>query len=245
MHKLNVLIVDDEPMAQKILEIYCEKLQSIEIVAICNNAIEAMSYIQNTKIDLIFIDINMPEITGVDFVKSIKSPASIVFTTAYSEYAVESYNLSALDYLLKPISFERFLTTVNKASKIHQKNLAVPETLVDDRILIKDNSIFVKSNGKRVRIELNNLLYVEGLKDYVKLCLGEEKIIVHGSLKKIETYISRHKIFVRVHKSYIVNTTKIKEFDRDEIKLQVDNIVIPIGQTYYNDLEQAISGKKY
>lgn len=245
MHKLNVLIVDDEPMAQKILEIYCQKLQSIAIVAICNNAIEAMSYIQNAKIDLIFIDINMPEITGVDFVRSLKGPASIVFTTAYSEYAVESYNLSALDYLLKPISFERFLTTVNKASKIHQMNLAATENLVEDGILMKDNSIFVKSNGKRVRIELNNVLYVEGLKDYVKLCLEEEKIIVHGSLKKIETYISKHKIFVRVHKSYIVNTTKIKEFDREEIKLQVDNIVIPIGQTYYNDLEQAISGKKY
>ena len=245
MYKLAVLIVDDEPMAQKILEIYCQKLQNIEVVAICNNALEAMSYIQTTKIDLIFIDINMPEITGIDFVKSMKTPANIVFTTAYSEYAVESYNLNALDYLLKPISFERFLTTVNKALGTHPVSPATPEIAAKEGVLTKDHSIFVKSNGKRVRVELNNLLYIEGLKDYVKLCFKDEKIVVHGSLKKIETYISKHKVFVRVHKSYIVNTSKIKEFDSEAIKLQVDNITIPIGHTYYNDLENAISGQKY
>jgi two-component SAPR family response regulator len=117
MNKLNVLIIDDEPMAQTILEIYCQKIQTIHVVALCKNAMEAMPYLQSEKIDLLFIDINMPEITGIDFVKSVKEPVNIIFTTAYSEYAVESYSLNALDYLLKPISFERFVAAVNKAFK--------------------------------------------------------------------------------------------------------------------------------
>lgn len=245
MTKLNVLIVDDEPMAQKILEIYCQRIPGIQVVAICNNAIEAMPQLQDSKVDLIFIDINMPEITGIDFVKTLKGKTPIIFTTAYSEYAVESYNLNALDYLLKPISFERFFTAIGKALNQKQETQAESENPTEESILEADNSIFVKSNGKRVRVDLDELLYVEGLKDYVKLCTKEEKIIVHGSLKKIETYISKHKLFVRVHKSYIINITKIKDFDSEEIRLRGDSTVIPVGQTYYNDLENAISGKKY
>lgn len=243
MTKLNVLIVDDEPMAQKVLEVYCAKLPDIQIAGVCNNAVEARSYLQQGGVDLVFIDINMPELSGIDFVKTMQNNAGIIFTTAYSEYAVESYTLNAIDYLLKPISFERFLTAIGKA-QLALKALGSGATS-DEGILTADNSIFVKSNGKRVRIDLDELLYVEGLKDYVKFCLRNEKIVVHGSLKKIETYMERYRNFVRVHKSYLVNITKIKEFDSQEIKLQVDNILIPVGQTYYNDLEKSISGKKY
>ncbi len=245
MSKLKVLIVDDEPMAQKILEIYCQRIPAIQVQAICNNAIEAMPHLQNTAIDLVFIDINMPEITGIDFVKSLSVKTNIVFTTAYSEHAVESYTLNALDYLLKPISFERFFSTVSKALKQKQDGAAEPVSSSEDTIIETDNSIFVKSNGKRVRVDLDELLYVEGLKDYVKLCTKDEKIIVHGSLKKIESYISKHKVFVRVHKSYIININKIRDFDSEEIRLRGDETVIPVGQTYYADLENAISGKKY
>ena len=245
MNKLNILIIDDEPMAQTILEIYCQKVQTINVVALCKNAVEAMPYLQSEKIDLLFIDINMPEITGIDFVKSIKDPVNIIFTTAYSEYAVESYSLNALDYLLKPISFERFVAAVNKVFKAQSEGKTSAEDSKEESFLVLDNSIFVKSNGKRVRVDLNELLYIEGLKDYVKFCLKEEKIIVHGSLKKIETYFADHKSFVRVHKSYMVNISKIKEFDSQEIKLVVEEIIIPVGQTYYNDLEKAISGRKY
>lgn len=239
MTKLNVLIVDDEPMAQKVLEVYCAKIPDIHVSGVCSNAVEAMSFLQEGQVDLVFIDINMPEISGIDFVRSMKNRTGVIFTTAYSEYAVESYTLNALDYLLKPISFERFLTAIAKA----QQSLKASGS--DDLLSTADNAIFVKSNGKRVRIDLDELLYIEGLKDYVKFCLREEKIVVHGSLKKIETYIARYKNFVRVHKSYLVNITKIKEFDSQEIRLQVNNILIPVGQTYYSDLEEAISGKKY
>lgn len=245
MNKLNVLIIDDEPLAQTILEIYCQKFQDINVVALCKNAIEAMPYLQENKVDLIFIDINMPEISGIDFVKSMTDSPNIIFTTAYAEYAVESYNLNALDYLLKPISFDRFLSSVNKALKIRQEKISLQDDAKEELILNADNSIFVKSNGKRVRIDLDELLYIEGLKDYVKFCLKSEKIVVHGSLKKIETYFTKHKLFVRVHKSYMVNITKIKEFDSQEIKLLIDEISLPVGQTYYNDLEKAISGKMY
>lgn len=245
MNKLNVLIIDDEPMAQTILEIYCQKFEDITIVGLCKNAIEAMHYLKNNVVNLIFIDINMPEISGIEFVKSMKEPPSIIFTTAYTEHAVESYNLNSLDYLLKPISFDRFLTAINKAFKIHQTKVSTQDDPKEEFILNSDNSIFVKSNGKRVRVDLDELLYIEGLKDYVKFCLKSEKIIVHGSLKKIETYFAKHKVFVRVHKSYMVNIKKIKEFDSQEIKLLVDEIVVPVGQTYYNDLENAISGKMY
>lgn len=245
MTKLKVLIVDDEPMAQKILEIYCQRIPAIEVVALCNNAIEAMPSLQNATIDLVFIDINMPEISGIELVRTLKGKAAIVFTTAYSEYAVESYELNALDYLLKPISFERFFASIAKAMKQHPETLPDAENILEDTILDADNSFFVKSNGKRVRIELNDLLYVEGLKDYVKLCSKDEKIIVHGSLKKIETYLSKYPAFVRVHKSYIINISKIRDFDSEEIRLRGDATVIPVGQTYFSDLEKAIAGKRY
>lgn len=241
MNRLSVIIVDDEPIARDILELYCGKIPGILLVATCANAFEATEILQRERIDLMFLDINMPELSGMQFLKSLNQPPEVIFTTAYSEYAVESYELNALDYLVKPIHFDRFFTAIHKSSKLKRPDL--PDTAKSG-----DTSIFVKSEGKLVRFHPNDLLYVEGLKDYVKFCLEDRKIIVHGTLKKSEEYLmNTTDIFIRVHKSYIINTSRIKEIASSEIVLTSRNgdISIPFGQTYAEELEKRIAGKRY
>ena len=247
MNNLKVIIVDDEPIAQNIIELYCLKLPNITVLAKCNNAFEARQILFEHKPDLIFLDINMPGISGIDFAKSLSQCPDIIFTTAYSEYAVMSYELSALDYLVKPISFERFYTAVNKASKFKPSQNTLNSNISQSlQISEPENVIFVRSEGKNVKINLNELLFIEGLKDYVKFCNIDSKIIVHGTLKRIEEYLNeRQTSFLRVHKSYIINTKKIKQFSSDLITLTSDNITIPLGQTYMKNLENLINDKRY
>ncbi len=162
-------------------------------------------------------------------------------------FRICSYELSALDYLVKPISFERFYTAVNKASKFKPSQNTLNSNISQSlQISEPENVIFVRSEGKNVKINLNELLFIEGLKDYVKFCNIDSKIIVHGTLKRIEEYLNeRQTSFLRVHKSYIINTKKIKQFSSDLITLTSDNITIPLGQTYMKNLENLINDKRY
>jgi DNA-binding LytR/AlgR family response regulator len=243
MAKLNVMIVDDEPIAQNIIELYCKKFSHLTIIAKCGDPLEAIEVIRQYKVDVIFLDINMPEMNGMDFVKTLVNPPKIIFTTAYSEFAVVSYEMNAIDYLVKPISFERFVMAMNKITVFSDGENVLTGNI--DGAFTKSNFIFVRSEGKSKRLDLNDLIYIEGLKDYARFCTINEKITVHGNLKNTEANLLKHKVFIRVHKSYIVNSNHIKSFDSDGIELAGTKQTIPIGSSYLKDLEKLIEDKKY
>jgi DNA-binding LytR/AlgR family response regulator len=230
MNTLNVLIVDDEPLARSIIEGYFGKITGFIVVASCKNALESFSVLSKQKIDLVLLDINMPEISGIELLKTLKNPPAIIFTTAYSEYAVTSYELNAVDYLLKPISFERFLKAIDKAKQVLYKS----ETQAIDRADTQSDLLFVKSDRKLIKIDLGKLLFIEGLKDYIRLWIGNERIIVHATMKSMEEQLSQRKNFVRVSKSYIINIKYVSEVNGNSIR--INDQLIAIGNTYREDV---------
>jgi DNA-binding LytR/AlgR family response regulator len=236
MKKVQVLIVDDEPIAQSILESYFLKLSGFEIAGKCKNALEAFSFLSKYTIDIMMLDINMPEINGIEFLKTIKEPPNVIFTTAHSEFAVESYEHNAIDYLIKPISFERFMKAINKLLELIQsesKTQAAAPAAVPDQ---KDNIIFVKSNGKLIKVDITELSFVEGLRDYVCLWTEKQKIVVHSTMKHMEELLSRFPAFLRVHKSYIINLNYISEVDGNCIRIKDQSITI--GNTYREEINK-------
>lgn len=232
MSRIKALIVDDEPLAQDILEAYLAKLPEMELVAKCRNALEAFQVISKEPVDLLLLDINMPEISGIDLIKTLKDPPKVIFTTAYSEFALESYELNAVDYLLKPIPFDRFLKAIAKVKELINTSTKTSVILADKNAV--DNLMFVKAEGKLVRINLSQVWFIEGLKDYVRLWTDTGKIVVHSTMKNFEDNLSMHKNFLRVHKSYIVNMEFISEIDGHMIKIKDQAIII--GSTYKEDV---------
>lgn len=241
MKPLAILIVDDEPLARDILETYLQKVPDVQLAGTCKNALEAFSFLSKQQVDVMLLDINMPEISGMDFLKTLKNPPTIIFTTAYSQYAVESYELNAVDYLLKPISFERFLKAINKAiDATKQKNTTVVENA--NVLNAKDNILFVKSDGKLVKIDLTQLWFVEGLKDYVRLWTDSGKVIVHSTMKNFEEQLSALPGFVRVSKSYIINMKYVSEVDGNIIRIK--DQMISIGNTYKEQIYELFNKYK-
>lgn len=234
MLELNVLIADDEPIARNILLAYCAKIPAIKVVATCKNAIEAISELNKANVDLMLLDINMPEITGADLLKTLRNPPPAIFTTAYSEYAVESYEMNVVDYLLKPFSFDRFAKAINKAiEKKETSNNTENDTSVTDRTL------FIKSDGKLVKINLAELHLIEGVKDYVKLWVGDQSYMVHSTMKNMEEQLAVYTNMLRVHKSYIVNISHVQEVDGNMLKL--GNQTVVVGNTYKDAFSEAFS----
>lgn len=230
MSDLNIIIADDEPIARDILQEYTSKLQDVNVVGVCKNALEVFSLLSKEKVDMLLLDINMPEITGIELLKTLREPPLVIFTTAYAEYAVESYELNALDYLLKPISFDRFVTAINKAKDYKVK--------VSDSSYNDDKSIFIKSDGKLVKVELAQLILIEALKDYVKLHTIDKAIIVHSTMKYMEGQLSSYQSFIRVHKSYIVNVGFVEELEGNMLKLKEHRVVV--GSTYKDKINDII-----
>ncbi len=230
--KLKCLIVDDEPLAQRVLEKYVSELPGLELKGKCSDAIEAMEVLQEHDVDLIFLDINMPRLSGINFLKTYKNPPMVVITTAYTEYALESYELNVLDYLKKPFSFERFLQAVQKAEDKMKGGVEPQETEKDER-----EFIFVKANKKTINISLDSILYVEALGDYVKIFTNEGHIVTYQSLKGIERLLPSQK-FYRIHKSYIVALSKIKSIEGNMVHMGKGTI--PIGNNYKQSFFQRI-----
>lgn len=227
MKILQVAIVDDEPLAIELIESYILQLPEINIVGKCLNAVDAFKLLNNNDIDVVFLDINMPDITGIQLLKTLKDPPKVIFTTAYLEYGAVSYEYNAIYYLLKPISFERFMLAINKVlTTMHETTEPTVASSEEERLEI----MFVKTDNKLTKIDLSTILYVEALKDYVKLCMHDKKIIVHSSMKKIETNLEPFLWFIRVHKSYIVNMKFVSEIDGNCIR--VGEQTIPIGVTH-------------
>lgn len=221
------LIVDDEPMARDVLRRYIEKIPTLRLEDECNNAIDALVVLQNTQIDLIFLDIRMPELLGTEFVKSLHNPPKIIFTTAFKEYALEGYELDVIDYLLKPISFERFLKAVNKA---FPKKDEIPQVNGSERKTGTD-FIYLRVDKKLVKIILSDILYIESARDYVKVFTKDKCFITRQTISSIEAMLSGNE-FVRVHRSYIIAVSKIKSLTSELI--EIGETEIPIGKLYKN-----------
>lgn len=219
MNKIKCIIVDDEPLAISLLEQYVQKIPFLELVFSTENPIEALEYIQNNDSDLIFLDIQMPELTGINFMKIVGAKQKYILTTAYSEYALEGYEHNIVDYLLKPVSFERFLKSAIKA----QERFSFQE---------EEACFFVKSSGQQHRINFNEILYIESIKDYVNIRTVGEEYIVLDTLKSLENQLPTK--FVRIHKSFIINLDKIKSIGAK--KLRVSEQEIPIGDSYRSNL---------
>ena len=224
--KIRCIIVDDEPVAREILERHIAKIDAIEVVASCKNAMEAFQAISSQKIDLVFLDINMPEISGLSLARSINKNVKIIFTTAYREYAVEGFDLQAVDYLLKPISLERLLQAVNKYLNENVQVALVPETEADED---KSDSFFVRSDRKMVKIAYADILYIESLADYIKIYLDKKNVVTRETISSIEAKLPKHE-FVRVHRSFIVALKAIDSFTSEYV--EIGKKQIPISRSY-------------
>lgn len=222
---LKCIIVDDEPLAQEVLENYVQRIGGeLNLVKKCNNALDAFQSLHNERIDLLFLDIQMPVIDGLSFLKSLKNPPAVILTTAYPNHAIEGFDLDVVDYLLKPISFERFLKAVNKVIE-QRKVMSNAEGNTD--------YMFVKVDSKLVKINYADIIYIEGMKDYLKIFVKERPLVVHQTMKKIEDLLPRNK-FIRVHKSYIVAISAVNSIVGNFI--EINGKEIPIGANYKEHL---------
>lgn len=211
------IIVEDEPLAQQVLERHLNKTDGLFLAGKCLNALEAFDIIHRENIDLIFLDIRMPALSGIDFIKSLKNPPAVIFTTAYPEYAVTSYELEAVDYLLKPVTFERFSAAIARFLKHHPK----PEP--------EKSYTYFKVNGKMTKIGHQDIIYARSIKDYVIIHTPEERYITHMTMQYLAELLP-HSIFRRVHRSFLINTLHITSVGRNEIELGDKRV--PIGEKY-------------
>ncbi|MBK8955694.1 MAG: response regulator transcription factor [Saprospiraceae bacterium] len=237
---IRTLIIDDEPLAIEILETYVNQIPELTLAGKCYNAIEANRLIQQESIDLVFADIQMPQMTGIEWVRSLSNPPLVIFTTAYPEFAVQGFELSAVDYLLKPIAFDRFLKAVNKAMSQIGSVERKP-----DKDFIKQDFIFVKADKKLVKLHYDEILFIEGLKDYVIIYTDHSRIVTLQTMKSLEEKLPEQ-LFVRVHRSYIVNLEKINSIHSDDIEIIVKGQArqIPVGNNYAENFNKIISKKR-
>jgi two-component system LytT family response regulator len=232
--KIKCLTIDDEPLALQQISSYIERTPFLESVALCQSAFEALDFIKNSEIDLMFVDINMPDINGIDFVKSLVNKPQIIFTTAYSEFAIEGFKVDAIDYILKPISYEVFLKAANKAKIWFDLNRKEPETLQTTH-----DCLFVKSEYKLVRILLSEIKYIESANEYIQIYLTNgEPVTTLIRLKTMEEQLPKEK-FMRVHRSFIVNLDQVKIIERNRIIFD-KKVFIPIGEQYKDNFQAFI-----
>ena len=234
---IRTLAIDDEPLALKQLATYIRKVPFLELVAECQSAIDAQKILEQDVIDVMFIDINMPDLNGLDFVRTLVAPPLVVFTTAYSEYAIDGYKVNAVDYLLKPFGMDEFLRAANKVKQQYDLTHTTEVSKVDD-----NDAMFLKTEHRIVRININNIRYIEGMSEYLKIYLKDAKpIVVLLSMKKMEERLPSHS-FMRIHRSYIINLTEIQEVNKNRVILDADTF-LPIGDLYREQLNQYIESK--
>jgi DNA-binding LytR/AlgR family response regulator len=235
--KTKCLIVDDEPLARDLIRGHVEKLENFEVIAECSDAMKALNVLREKQVDLMFMDIQMPQITGIEFLKTLKHPPKVIITTAYREYALEGFELDVVDYLLKPITFERFLKSVNKFYQMNQDDVQVVTSVVTDK-LPEESFIYVKENKKVVKVYLSEIKYIEGLSEYVQLFTDKRKIITKTSMAQMEEKLPAEN-FLRIHKSFIVSIGKIEAFTANTIEIQGKEL--PIGRSFKNAVLSALN----
>ncbi len=228
--EVRALIIDDEPLAQNVIEQYAQKIPGLTIVGTCNDAICAHKVLQEKDIDLLFLDINMPKLSGISFLKTLKNAPLVIFTTAYSEYALEGFELNAIDYLKKPFSFERFYKAYCRAEELLNLKQK-PQN--EDKTKDSDNDfVFIKSNKKSVKVNFNEIFYIEGLGDYIKIHTSTDRLVTNLSMKKILNILPE-KDFFRIHKSFIISLKNIESLEGNMVS--VDGKKLPIGNSYRQD----------
>ena len=223
---IKCIAVDDEPLALKQLSDYVRKTPFLELVAECNSAFEALKVLGEKQVDLMFLDINMPDLNGIDFIKSLEERPEVIFTTAYQEYALEGFRVEALDYLLKPIGYDIFLKSANKAKKHFELIKQLPSNVEKT-----DNCLFIKSEYKIIRVNLNEIKYIEGMREYVRMHLLHDKpVMTLMSMKSLEEQLPAN-TFMRVHRSFIINLERVTTIERNRIIFD-EKVFIPIGDQY-------------
>ncbi len=241
---IKTLIIDDEPLALDVLETYIEQMPELQLVGRCSNALEANEFLRKNQVDLIFLDIQMPRLSGVDFIKTLASPPMFIFTTAYSEYALEGYELNAIDYLLKPISIDRFMKAVNKAMEqfeLRKKDESGESTTAGEGV----EFFFVKADKKLVKIKYDDILYIEGLKDYVIIRLEQGRVVTLQTMKSLEDKLPLTR-FKRIHRSYIVSIDKIHAVDGTSVDVYEKGQIkqLPIGKNYRDEILEIVNKNK-
>lgn len=236
---IRCLIIDDEPPAREIIRRYVQEVPTLQLAGECANAIQALTALQQQPVDLLFLDIRMPQLNGTDFIKTLKNPPKVIFTTAYSEYALEGYELDVVDYLMKPIRFDRFLKAVNKAFPTNSFSSAIKPSVTENNEEKKNESfVYFRADRKMVKVMLDDILYIESMKDYIKVFTLQSVIITKQSISSVEAMLPG-KLFVRTHRSFIVAINKIKSFTNEII--EINKADIPIGKLYRNGVMKMLS----
>ncbi|UWY29906.1 LytTR family DNA-binding domain-containing protein [Flavobacterium sp. TR2] len=236
---MKCVIIDDEPLAVELLQDFVKKVDTLELISTFNNAIDAVSFINQNNVDLIFLDIQMPHFSGIDFLNTIEKKPLVIFTTAYSDYAVEGFNLGAVDYLVKPIPFHRFLKAVVRAQQVLQPATAPTLTENNNAPEIEQDFMFVRAEYENVKLNFADILFIEGLKDYVKIYTTDNKFtLTLISLIKLENLLSS-KGFARIHRSYIINIKHVKSIQKN--KVLISDKRIPISESYKNTFFEKIN----
>ncbi len=234
---IKCLVVDDEPLAGEVLQSYIERVDSLELVAVCDNAVKAFDILKSKPVDLLFLDIQMPKLTGIEFLKILDPAPKVIFTTAYREYAVESYEFNVLDYLLKPIAFDRFLKAINKIYEDGNPSFSNGNA---DQGIESQPYLFLKADRKMVKVFLKDINYIESLKDYIRVKTVDGKEVV--TLQKI-SYIEQklpEDCFLRIHRSFIIPINKVEAFSGNHVEIAGKEI--PIGRNYKSEVGKILSG---
>lgn len=225
--KIRCLLIDDEPPALKVLQSHIAQISGLEVIGACSNAVEAMDLLHRKTVDVMFVDIKMPKILGTEFLRSLSHPPKVIFVTAYREYAVEGFELDAVDYLVKPVSFERFLKAINRLKRGTESVIPAEQKLYAPN---PDAFVYLKADRTMQKIYVNEILYIESWKDYAKLYFtGGHHLLVKQPISAMENLLSGHK-FLRVHRSYIVSLNKVSGYTSTAVKLNA--VEIPIGRLY-------------
>ena len=237
--KINCLVVDDELPAQEILRKFISSIESLNLTGVCNNAIDALNILQQQHIDLLFLDIQMPQLTGTEFIRSLKAPPKVIFTTAYNNFAVEAFELEALDYLVKPIPFTRFVKAVNKVlslttSPLVESPVNRPGSYPEDQLPF----LYFRSDRKMFKVFLKDILYMESMKDYLKVITNTGQIVTKQALSSLQEMLPEGE-FIRIHRSYIVSVSKIESYSPE--KVQVNKVELPVGKIYRLDVHRQLN----
>lgn len=236
--KIRCLVVDDEPLAISVLQDYISQLETLTLVGTCSSGVEALLFLQKNKVDLLFLDIQMPKLTGIDFLKTLSNRPKVIFTTAFREYALEGFELNVLDYLLKPIPFDRFLIAINKYYPAGNTAHSLPTMLIPaDQGSTGEPFIYLKSDKKMVKVFLREILYIESLKDYVKVKTVSGEVVSYQRISYLEEKLPDRR-FLRIHRAYIIATDKIRSFNSSVI--EVGGQELPIGRQYKPEVMKAL-----
>lgn len=233
MNKIKCVLVDDEPLALDVLESYIKRVDGLELIARCDNAMKAFEVLRYQQVDLIFLDIQMPKLNGIDFLKTLQNPPKVIFTTAYRDYAIEAFDLDAVNYLLKPIPFGRFLKALSKAfGQIQSANQSIISNEEYEPYITTD-TLIVKSDKKMIKINLKEIIYIESLKDYVIIHLSDKRVVTKQKISFLEQKLMDNN-FVRIHRSFLVSAPKIESFTPSYI--DIHNQKLPIGRSYKSEV---------